>query len=414
MSEISEVLANSKKAYTSMNKSVDTKNVVRDVLNIIFEDKDGIEEANSIDVKNENGFKIDFNIIEKLKNSISNLNDLYRQIIYLNKTEDKYLDGKQLDNIGTVCLAYDGNTYCFIELALKALLTHNSLIVISQTDYMKGTNELILILIRRILDAYGIDKNIIQIFYTTEIEKFLSNNISINKVIAVGKREFQDNIKKVSKIEVIAKGYNDYDIYIENLNHLKFINKIIETGADINIYAKSDLNVPFEDYTEVSYLDEAIAQINSNTSGYAATIFTEDKENATLFLRNVKSSNLFVNASPLMNDILNFDINLLLTQKRMFYPSPLSDNDKNKFEFKINKMNSNTKEISNDEANNKSNNINQELEQKENEIKELKRKLEESQNMTNKYMGAFRKSFFARIFGRIGKEEIEKDNQLLS
>jgi len=34
--------------------------------------------------------------------------------------------------------------------------------------------------------------------------------------------------------------------------------------------------------------------------------------------------------------------------------------------------------------------------------------------MTNKYMGAFRKSFFARIFGRIGKEEIEKDNQLLS
>ena len=109
-----------------------------------------------------------------------------------------------------------GNTYCLLELVLKAILTHNSIIITSDSDYMKATNELILILVKRILNAYNIDKNFIQILYTSRIEELLSNNIGINKVIAIGNRNFQNKIRKISKVEVISKGYNYFDLYIEN------------------------------------------------------------------------------------------------------------------------------------------------------------------------------------------------------
>ena len=40
-----------------------------------------------------------------------------------------------------------------------------NIIVTSEADYMKATNELIVILIQRILKAYNIDKNLVQILY---------------------------------------------------------------------------------------------------------------------------------------------------------------------------------------------------------------------------------------------------------
>ena len=36
------------------------------------------------------------------------------------------------------------------------------------------------------------------------------------------------------------------------------------------------------------------------------------------------------------------------------------------------------------------------------------------QNLANKYMGIFKKSFFSRLFGNLRKGDIEKDSRLLS
>ena len=239
----------------------------------------------------------------------------------MNKNNNNYLEGKQTDNLGTICLVYDGNTYCLLELVLKSILTHNSIIVTSEADYMKATNELIVILIQRILEAYNIDKNLVQILYTSRIEELLSNNMSINKVIAIGNKNFQDKIRKVSKIEVISKGYNYFDLYIEDLTNLAFIKKIVKEDENINIYVKSDLKVPFEDYIEVEDIDEAVAQINFNTSGYSSSIFTDNNQNASAFLREVKTDNVSVNSSPLIENIVDVDVNLLLAKKKMFYPN---------------------------------------------------------------------------------------------
>ena len=334
MDNIREILGNATMAYTNMDRNIDGKKVVQNIFEILKESKESVEKANKIDVKNNNGFKINFDMLQKLNNEVNVIEDLYRKVISMNKNGNNYLEGKQTDNLGTICLVYDGNTYCLLELVIKAILTHNSIIITSESDYMKATNELILILIQRILEAYNIDKNLVQLLYTSRIEELLSNSVSINKVFAIGNKSFQDRIRKVSKVQVISKGYNYYDLYIEDLKNLTFIQKIVKEEENIDIYVKSGLKVPFEDYIEVEDIDEAIAQINFNTSGYSSSIFTDNNNNASMFLREVKADNVSVNSSPLIENIVDVDVNLLLTKKNMFYPNPLAEGTgKNKFEF---------------------------------------------------------------------------------
>ena len=431
MDIIREILGNAKMAHTNMDINVDSKKVVKNILELLEENRENIENANIIDVKNNNVFEIDFGIFDKIKNAVVNIEDSYRKVISMNKNENNYLEGKQTDNLGTICLVYDGNTYCLLELILKSILTHNALIVTSESNYMKSTNELLLILVRRILEAYEIDKNLIQILYTTRMEELLSNNISINKVIAIGNKKLQEKIKDVSKSEVICMGYNNFDLYIEDLTNLSFIKKVINENKNIDIYVKKGLKVPFENYIEVENIDEAIAQINFNTSGYSSSIFTDNKRNSSEFLREVKTKNISVNSSPLIENIVDIDINLLLIKKNMFYPNLLAEGtEKSKFEFptvramleenKKNKDKLMIEEMKKENLELKENNekiqkhTQIQLEQKEMEVNDLKRQLYESQNIANKYINILRKSFFSRLFGKLSKKDIENDTKLLS
>lgn len=435
MDNIREILGNATMAYTNMDANIDAnidgKKVAQNIFELLDENKESIEKANKIDVKNNNGFKINFDMFQKLNNEINSINDVYRKVISMNQNENNYLEGKQTDNLGTICLVYDGNTYCLLELVLKAILTHNSIIITSESDYMKATNELIVILIQRILEAYNIDRNLVQMLYTSRIEELLLNSTSINKVFAIGNKSFQDRIRKASKVEVISKGYNYFDLYIEDLTNLTFIKKIVKEEENIDIYVKSGLKVPFDDYIEVEDIDEATAQINFNTSGYSSSIFTDNNQNASVFLREVKADNVSVNSSPLIESIVDVDINLLLSRKNMFYPNPLAEGTgKNKFEFPTAKaileknknraeqamieemQKENSKLKANSEQLQKQAKI--QLDQKEMEVKDLKRQLYESQSLANKYMNIFRKSFFSRLFSGLRKEDIENDTKLLS
>ena len=200
MDNIREILGNATMAYTNMDANIDGKKVAQNIFELLDENKESIEKANKIDVKNNNGFKINFSMFQKLNNEINAIENVYRKVISMNKNGNNYLEGKQTDNLGTICLVYDGNTYCLLELVLKAILTHNSIIITSESDYMKATNELIRILVQRILEAYKIDKNLVQILYTSRIEELLSNCTSINKVIAIGNRNFQNKIRKVPRV----------------------------------------------------------------------------------------------------------------------------------------------------------------------------------------------------------------------
>lgn len=418
MNNIREILGNAIMAHTNMDFNIDGMEVVKNIFELLEENKENIDKANKIDVKNHNGFKLNFSMLQKLNNKIKDIKDTYRNVVYMNQNENNYLEGKQTDKLGTICIVYDGNTYYLLEFVLKGIITHNSIIITSESDYMKATNELIIILIKRILEAYGIDKNLVQIIYTSRIEELLSNSTSINKVFAIGNKSLQDKIKKVSKVEVICKGYNNFDIYIEDLTNITLIQKIINENENIDIYVRNDLSVPFENYIGVEDFEEAIGQINFNTSGYSSSIFTNNYQNASIFLREIKADNISVNSSPLIEGIIDIDINLFLIRKNMFYPSPLADRtENNKFKFPTMKAileKNKEKEIQKENCEQLRKKLKTQLEQKDLEINDLKRQLSESQNLANKYINVFKKSFFSRLFSGLSKKDIENDNKLIS
>lgn len=298
--------------------NIDTKQVVKDIFIKINEAKEDILKANMIDIRNNNGFEIDFNIIGMIEAELLKIEDLYNRIICL---EDNSMEYVLNDSFGTICTIYNGNTYYLIELALKSILTRNSMIFVSEINYMNVTNRLILILIKNILDKYGIDKNLIQLVYTNDFHALLSNNASISRVLAIGDLEFQNRVKESSSVEVICLGIDQYDIYIEDIKNISILEELSKIDC-CDIYVKSGLKVSFDDYIEVKDVEEAVGQINFNTAGHDSIILTDSKSSASYFAKNVKADNVFVNTLFTKN-YLKFDIDLFLRKKKVICHSDM-------------------------------------------------------------------------------------------
>ena len=307
------ILGNATMAHVNlMDINIDSKQLVKDIFIKINEAKEDILKANMIDIRNNNGFEIDFNIIGMMEEELLKIDVLYNKIIYLENNLEEYLLN---DSFGTICAMYNGNTYYLIELALKSILTRNSIIFVSEKNYMDFTNRLILILIKNILDKYGIDKNLIQLLYTNDFHDLLSNNASINRVLVIGDLEFQNRVKESSSVEVICLGIDQYDIYIEVINNISILEALSKMDC-CDIYVKSGLKVSFDDYIEVKDVEEAVGQINFNTAGHASIILTDSVSSASYFVKNVKADNVFVNTLFTQN-YLKFDMDLFLRKKKV-------------------------------------------------------------------------------------------------
>ena len=316
------ILGNATMAHVNfIDINIDTKQLVKDIFIKINEAKEDIIKANMIDIRNNNGFEIDFNIIGMIEAELLKIEDLYNRIICL---EDNSMEYVLNDSFGTICTMYNGNTYYLIELALKSILTRNSMIIVNAINYMDFTNRLILILIKNILDKYRIDKNLIQLLYTDDFHALLSNNASIDRVLAIGDLEFQNIVKESSSVEVICLGIDRYDIYIEDINNIS----ILETLSKIDccdIYVKSGLKVSFDDYIEVKDVEEAVGQINFNSAGHSSIILTDSKSSASYFVKNVKADNVFVN-TLFTKKYFKFDMDLFLRKKKVICHSDMMNN----------------------------------------------------------------------------------------
>ena len=315
------ILGNATMAHVNMNVNIDVKQVVKDIFIEINEAKDDIMKANMIDIRNNNGLEIDFNIIGMMEEELLKIDVLYNKSIYLENNQREYLLN---DSFGTVCTIYNGNTYYLIELALKSILTRNSMIFVSDINYMDFTNRLILILIKNVLDKYRIDKNLIQLLYTDDFHALLSNNASIDRVLAIGDLEFQNRVKETSSVEVICLGIDQYDIYIEDINNISILKTLSKIDC-CDIYVKLGLKVSFDDYIEVEDVEEAVGQINFNSAGYASIILTDSNSSASYFVKNVKTDNVFVNTLFTQN-YLKFDMDLFLRKKKVICHSGMMNN----------------------------------------------------------------------------------------
>ena len=305
------ILGNANMAYMDMNDNVDVSQVIKDIFIKLMNAKDDIIKANKIDIKNNNGFKLDFDFIKDIDKKLMFIKNLYKRV---ENDCDKFIIN---DSLGTICTIYNGNTYYLIELALKSILTRNSMIFVSNVDYMDFTNRLILLLIKDVLEKYEIDKNLIQLLYVKEFDSLLSNSVSINRVFVIGDKGLQHKVKIASDIDVITFGINHYDVYIENIDDVLLFEKLLKLDY-CDIYVKTGSDLQFDGFIEVQDIEEAVGQINFNTAGYASIILTDSESSASYFVNNIKTDNIYVNMFPDGMDLdLDFDLNLFFKRKKI-------------------------------------------------------------------------------------------------
>ncbi len=307
--------------------TVDKNNLSNNIIPIINQikiaisnNKETIIEANKIDKSNNFGFIIDFNIINNIFNNLEQ-ETLYYGNVTLSQKDDKkqIIYGTQIMDYGNVVVINDGNTYVIIEMILRNIMAGNTTIL-SNDGYMYGTNQLLIQIVQSVLEQFNISKYLVQIYISENYDEVLSNYANIDLVICIGNHNLQRLILNKSKNKTIISGYENFDLYIEDTKHIEFINKIIDTGLNIQLYINNNTKLDYPKSIIVDDIDEAIGQINYNGSKYAASIFTNSNENASKFIKEVKSKIVTINTSPTIERIIDIKQRDLINEKTIIYP----------------------------------------------------------------------------------------------
>lgn len=316
---INKIITNS----LEVNKDILSKNIkaiIIQIKNALEINKEAIKAANSIDKKNNNGFILDFNVIKNIFSNLEKENLFYGDVTLSQKDEEKnILYGTQIMDIGNVVVITDGNPYTIIEMIIRNIMAGNTTIF-SNNGFMFGTNQLLIQIIQSVLEQFNISKYLVQIYVSENFDEVLSNFANIDLVVCIGNHSFQNMILNKSKNRTIVSGYENFDLYIEDVSHIEFLNKIVNTGLNIQLYINSDTNLDHSSAIMVNDIDEAIAQINYNGSNYSSSIFTKSKENASKFIKEVKSKIVTINTSPTIERIIDIKQNDLINTKIIIYP----------------------------------------------------------------------------------------------
>jgi len=316
---INKIITNS----LEVNKDILSKNIkaiIIQIKNALEINKEAIKAANSIDKKNNNGFILDFNVIKNIFSNLEKENLFYGDVTLSQKDEEKnILYGTQIMDIGNVVVITDGNPYTIIEMIVRNIMAGNTTIF-SNNGFMFGTNQLLIQIIQSVLEQFNISKYLVQIYVSENFDEVLSNFANIDLVVCIGNRSFQNMILNKSKNRTIVSGYENFDLYIEDVSYIEFLNKIVNTGLNIQLYINSDTNLDHSSAIMVNDIDEAIAQINYNGSNYSSSIFTKSKENASKFIKEVKSKIVTINTSPTIERIIDIKQNDLINTKIIIYP----------------------------------------------------------------------------------------------
>lgn len=300
-------------------KTIDS--IIEQIKKALKINQDLIISANIVDKNNNNGFDINFSIIENIFDNLKKEKVLYGEVILSQKDDSlKIIYGKQIMDSGNVIVINDGNPYVTIEMILRNIMAGNTTILVND-GFMLGTNKLFVEMIQAVLEQFSISKYLVQICITDNYDELLSNFANIDLVVCIGSRELQNLILNKSKVKTIISGYDNFDLYIEDKSHCDFINKIITCGLNISIYTNETVNLNYDDAILVYDIDEAIAQINYNGSRYSSAIFTADPENASKFIKEVKSKIITVNTSPTIERLIDIKQTDLITTKTIIHPN---------------------------------------------------------------------------------------------
>lgn len=277
--------------------------------------------ANLVDLRNGNGNTFFFPAIENIFDRVLREEKVYGTVTLSRKDEEKgFIYGQQIFNKGNVLVIYDGNTYLLIELIIRNILANNA-VIFNYHGYNSGLNTLIIKFIQGVLESSGLNPLQVQEYISDDLE-ILNCTKSFDLVIASGDHTLQRDVLIHSHVPVLTLGYGNYDIYLESDKNLDFVDEIIGRGFNCNLYVLEDIKIDRE-VNYVSDINEAISEINLGGSLYAATIFTDNLNNASSFIEHVKCMKVTVNSSPLLDDVSYIKQSDLYIEKTIIYPFDL-------------------------------------------------------------------------------------------
>lgn len=333
--KIENVITNS----LTINKEIISKEKIKKIIDQLYKslsnNKDAMLMANDIDIKNSNGFKLDFNIINQIFKNIEKETIYCGDTIYSERNDEKkFVYGKYFASKGTVLTINEGNTYVLLEMILRNLIANN-ILIINTSGYMYGTNNFLIEVLQTLLENNGYSKNQIQICISETCEEILKHYTSLDLVVCIGDHNLQRFVQNHCKNKLILSGYENFDIYLETTKYIDLINNIIKQGVPIQFYINKNLNIDIENAIIVDDIEEAVAQINFNGSRYSTAIFTEDSASASYFVKNIKSRIQTINTSPTIERICDIKEQYLMIEKTIIYPVGEFDD---KLEFDVVKL----------------------------------------------------------------------------
>lgn len=315
---VNEIITYALKSKRINNISNETK-IIEQLKKVINENSILLKTTNQIDLKNNNGFELDINVLNKIIDKYINVEPLINKNNEINILKNNMIYSKVYNKLGIILALFDGNTYTMLELIILGILTHNTFIF-SYTKNMLGTNGLIITFIQTVLEQNNYDKYMFQHTIDINNEEYFKQFKTIDKTIIIGDNDFITKNLKLCTTDVLVSGYNNYDIYIEDVIDENIVNKIL-LQKNINIYIKDSIFLKNDNAIYVNDCDEAITQINYNSSKYSSSIFTKSNESASKFVREINSKFVFVNTSPTLEQSLNILEEDLLKEKNILVPN---------------------------------------------------------------------------------------------
>ncbi|MEE3344902.1 MAG: hypothetical protein VZS44_12465 [Bacilli bacterium] len=212
------------------------------------------------------------------------------------------------DGLGSIAAVTDDRSDVSLYLILKALKTHNNLVLFVNDKVHEVTKKLIEI-VNKICkeDSYNtyIDyyeyKDFKEIYDYSDYFKTIVFVSNIDKYF-----EYTDKVKDKN---IIYSSYGTMSLYLDDKNLKDELLSMDEYVFNNNI----DLNL----IKEVS-VEEAVDRINKNIDNYAAVVFTKDTKRAYYFIENVRSKQVFVNRNPDKDYIFEVDDRDFIYKKNIY------------------------------------------------------------------------------------------------
>ena len=288
--------------------------LIKEISDNVLANEKVILEENRKDIEIKKGFELDFKFIKLLLNNLLNNKTLYKKK-FLDKAKKEIIE---YDNLGVLETFFDGNTYIFLEMIIKTLISNNAMIFISQKNYMKYTNSIIYEIIIKTLKNRKINEDIIQLVYDIDILKYCENNLILKKAFVVGNVDLHNTIKRVSKIDTKYIPYNDCDIYIENIENTTELENFINKNDNVlfKIYIKDSLNInTFDDAKYVKDFTEVIEKIRFDSCNYCLMLFSNNKQTKVQISEKCKEKYIVINKLMNFNISVGIDINEFYCKK---------------------------------------------------------------------------------------------------